>query len=262
MALGDVFVKGTFEFSSPSATPLEYFERGSTTHRPATGGSLFILYCWVRCILIYNSLMRINRIIRTLLLFLFILNLSEGLFSPLFAVFVKDFIMGASLTTVGTAVALWSIAKSLVQLPLSRYMDRAAGGEHRLFGRAGSERIEYYAMIAGAAISIVYPLGLASASHIWQLYLLVLANGVGAAFLMSAYYGMFSHHIDRKLQSFEWSLFSVGGLTISIAIGAFVGGMAADRYGLRTILYATACLNLLALISLVILLPFHQKSRA
>ena len=83
----------------------------------------------------------VNRTIKILLMFLFALNLSDGLFSPLFAVFVQDFIVGASLSTVGIAVALLSISKSVVQVPLARWLDKH-----------GSDKGEYYAMLAGAGL--------------------------------------------------------------------------------------------------------------
>jgi|SRR3989344_4536063 len=189
----------------------------------------------------------VNRTIKILLMFLFALNLSDGLFSPLFAVFVQDFIVGASLSTVGIAVALLSISKSVVQVPLARWLDKH-----------GSDKGEYYAMLAGAGLGVIYPLGLTATSSSLQLYGLSIVSGIGLAFLMAAYYGMFSHHIDRKLQSYEWSLYSVGGLTVSAALGGLAGGVLADIYGLRAILYGAAALNVLAIVVLA-LLPLHHS---
>lgn len=189
----------------------------------------------------------VNRIIKTLLFFVFVLNVSGALFDPLFAVFVKNFIVGATFATVGITIAIYSITKSVVQIPFSRFLDTR-----------GNERGEYYAMIAGSAFSIIYPLGLLLASRPSHLFLLASINGIGAAFLMAAYYGMFSHHIDRKLQGYEWSLFSVGGLTVSTAIGALFGGIFTDLYGFRTVLLGVALMNTAATIFLALLLPFHR----
>lgn len=190
----------------------------------------------------------VNKTIKILLLFLFVLNLSESLFGPLFALYVRGYVGGATIASVGIAVALYSIAKSLVQVPLARMLDRS-----------GNERGEYYAMILGALISVVYALGLTFISSVEELYFLAALNGVGGAFLMAAYYGMFSHHVDRKLQSYEWSLFSVGGLTISVAIGAALGGILAERIGFTALLFIVAGLNTAAVALLIALLPLHHK---
>lgn len=194
-------------------------------------------------------MVNINRTIKILLLFLFVLNLSESLFGPLFALYVRGYIAGATIASVGIAVAMYSITKSLVQVPLARFLDKS-----------NNEKKEYYAMILGAVISVVYALGLTFISSVRELYLLMAFNGIGGAFLMAAYYGMFSHHVDRKLQSYEWSLFSVGGLTISVAIGAALGGILADRIGFTSLLFIVAGLNTAALALLIGLLPLkHSK---
>ena len=69
----------------------------------------------------------VNKVIRFLLIFLFVVNMSEGLFGPLLAVFITENIVGASLTTVGFAIAIYSIVKSIIQLPLAKRIDSKIG---------------------------------------------------------------------------------------------------------------------------------------
>ena len=61
--------------------------------------------------------------------------------------------------------------------------------------------------------------------NVWELNLIQIFAGVGDACLMAAYYAIFSHHIDKNSEGFEWSLFNVGGLTIAMAIGGILGGL-------------------------------------
>jgi MFS family permease len=186
----------------------------------------------------------VNRVIELLLLLLFILNMAGGLFGPLYAVFVTGFIVGAKLKTVGFAAATYAIVKSLLQIPIARRIDKKRG-----------EKDDFYVMLAGSIVSIVYPLSLMVIKHPWQLYAVEAVNGAGGACLMAAYYGIFSRHIDKGSEGFEWSLFSVWGLTISVALGSVFGGIIADSFGLKTTFAIASAFNFAATLILVILYP-------
>lgn len=192
-----------------------------------------------------NKQLLVNRSIQILLLFLFVVNVSEGLFAPLFAVFITEFIFGATLTTVGFAVAFYAIAKSVVQVPLARRIDRQVG-----------EKDDFYVMMIGAVIGIVYAFTLIFITLPWHLYLLSMISGIGGACLMAAYYGIFARHVDKGHEGFEWSLFSVGGLTISAAIGAAVGGVFTDTFGFTATFLTAGILNTVAAIFLLFLYPY------
>ena len=154
----------------------------------------------------------VNRAVQILLLYLFFVVTSTALFVPIFAVFVTDFIGGATLKTVGFALGLYAVAKSVLQVPLARFLDKHNG-----------ERDDFYALITGAIVAVIYPFALLGVSKVWHLYALEAFVGLGDAALMAAYYSLFARHVDKGAEGFEWSLFSVGGLTISSAIGGAIG---------------------------------------
>lgn len=193
----------------------------------------------------------INRAIKILLFFLFIVNLSEGLFSPLFAVFVTESITGASLKTVGFAMAFYLITKSLIQIPVARRIDKKIG-----------EKDDFYVMIIGAIITIIYTYGLIFIKSQVHLYLLSIIGGTGGAFLMAAYYGIFARHVDKGQEGFEWSLFSVGGLSLSVAIGAAIGGILTDAVGFKPTFFIAGTFITLATLLLLFLYPYLTKSVA
>ncbi|MBI2603953.1 MAG: hypothetical protein HYW56_00215, partial [Candidatus Harrisonbacteria bacterium] len=60
-----------------------------------------------------------------------------GFVDPIFSVFIVRNIAGATLVTVGIAVALYWSVKSLLQIPLAIYLDKTDG-----------ERDDFYALIA------------------------------------------------------------------------------------------------------------------
>ena len=184
----------------------------------------------------------INIVIRILLFYLMVVNISESLFSPLYSVFVTRTIEGATLATVGFAIAVFAISKSLVQLPLARRLDSRKG-----------ERDEFNAMALGAVLSMAYPLSFLLAQAPWHLMVIAALGGASTACIMAAYYSLFSHHVDRDLQGFEWSLFSVGSLSVGAALGGVIGGLAADAYGFPALFMAAAALNAVALAVLMLL---------
>lgn len=192
----------------------------------------------------------VNRVVQILLIFLFIVNVSDGLFTPLLAVFITGSIIGATLKTVGFAVALYAIVKSLIQIPLARRIDKRVG-----------ERDDFYAMMTGAVVSTAYTFGFIFISTQWHLYALSAIGGLGGAALMAAYYGIFARHVDKGSEGFEWSLFSVGGLTISLAIGGAIGGVFADAFGFRALFLTAGTLNVIATLLLLSLYPYLNKPR-
>lgn len=198
-----------------------------------------------------NKQLNLNRTVQILLLFLFVVNVSGGLFSPILAVFVTNFIFGATLKTVGFAVALYAITKSIIQVPLARRLDKKIG-----------EKDDFYVMLIGAVISAVYVFGFIFIKSSLHLYILSIIGGAGAAFLLAAYYGIFARHVDKGLEGFEWSLYSSFGLTISVAIGGAIGGILADTFGFKIIFLAAGVLSVLATILLLFLYSHLKKITA
>lgn len=192
----------------------------------------------------------VNRAVQIMLLYLAVSVAADSLLSPLFAVFVTGYVAGATLKTVGFALAVYAIAKSILQIPLSRFLDSHKG-----------ERDDFYALIAGAALIAIYPFLLLTISKPLHLYLLEILSGFGAAFLMAAYYSLFARHVDKGAEGFEWSLFSVGGLTISSAIGGAIGGILADAFGFHLILIINGSINLAVLFVLFSLYPLLDGAR-
>jgi MFS family permease len=192
----------------------------------------------------------VNKAIQVMLFYLFFVVLSTALFAPIFAVFITESIEGATLKIVGFAIALYGIAKSILQIPLSRYLDSHKG-----------EKDDFRALIVGASIAVVYPFCLIFISQPWHLYMLEILIGLGDAFLMAAYYSLFARHIDKGSEGFEWSLFSVGGLTISSSIGIAVGGVMADLFGFRFLFGLSAIINFAVLFALLYLYPLLDGGR-
>ena len=194
----------------------------------------------------------VNRAIQILLAYLFVVVTAESLYAPIFAIFIVESgaISGTSLRTVGFALALYAISKSIIQVPLAHQLDLRRG-----------ERDDFWALIAGGIMGVVYPFLLLLVRSSWHLYLIEVFAGAGAAFLMAAYYSLFARHIDKGEDGFEWSLFSVGGLTVSSALGAAVGGVLAELYGFSFLFITSGIINFFVLLLLAGLYPLLDGAR-
>lgn len=190
----------------------------------------------------------INKAVQILLIYIFLVIMGASLFSPIFAVFITGNVLGATLKTAGFAIAIYAITKAIIQIPLARKIDRYDG-----------EKDDFFVLIAGAIIGIIFPFSMLVISKPFQLYLLEFLAGIGDACLMAAYYGIFARHVDKGSEGFEWSLFSAFGLTISTAVGGALGGIFADAYGFRYLFLTSGILNVFAAALLFLLYPYIRK---
>ena len=192
----------------------------------------------------------INMAIKTLLVFVFLLNMSAGLYTPIIAIFLTQHLPGVTLAVLGISMAIYSIFKSLFQIPIARWLDSTKG-----------ERDDFYIMLLGVLLAIFYCTGFLVIKNVTHLYILQVLTGIADACIFSAYYAIFSHHIDKESQGFEWSLFSVGGLTASAAVGGIFGGWIALQYGFDTVFILAATLNAVAALILIFLFPYVKNFR-
>lgn len=188
----------------------------------------------------------INKVIGIIIVSDFMVTTGAALLSPIFALFITEQMTGGSARAVGFAIAIYWITKSVLQLPIARYLDRNHG-----------EIDDYYFMIFGlvadAAVLCGYFL---FASEVWHVYLLQGLLGAADAFMLPPFYAIFTRHIDRGSEGFEWSIrssFSFGG---GAALGGALGGILLGFVGFRNIFLIAASFNLLSVIALLCMRPY------
>lgn len=165
--------------------------------------------------------MRINHVIRTLVISDFFFNAGFSVFGPIFAVFVTGQIDGGSLQVVGFGAAIVQIFKSLVQIPVARYLDKNHG-----------EYDDFYSMVGGSSLIAVVPFLYLFASSANHVYIIQAMYGIGLAFSIPPWYAIFSRHLDKLHENIEWSMDSVS-IGIAAATAAAVGGILASKFGFQ-----------------------------
>lgn len=187
----------------------------------------------------------INKVIGLIIVSDFMVTSGSALLSPIFALFVTQHIGGGSVRAVGFAIAIYWITKSVLQLPIARYLDRNHG-----------EVDDYYFMVFGLLADAMILCSYTLASSVWHVYLLQGLLGVADAFLLPPFYAIFTRHIDKGSEGFEWSIrssFSFGG---GAALGGALGGILLGIIGFRNVFLVAALFNVLSVITLLFMRPY------
>lgn len=188
--------------------------------------------------------LRLNQVILIFLFSDFIFTASGAVTAPVFALFlVGD--LAAPVSAVGFAVAIFWIVKSVLQLPIARYLDRNHG-----------ELDDYYSMILGLLLSVFGFVMYYFATEVWHIYLLQGIVGVGQAFFVPPYLAVFTRHLDQDSESFEWALRSSFSTGAGMALGGAVSGILAASIGIRPLFLIHALLAFLSLIITIFLKPY------
>jgi MFS family permease len=167
--------------------------------------------------------MKINRVIRTLVLADFFVNAGFSVFGPVVAIFITKQIAGGTIEAIGFGAALVQICKVIVEFPLARYLDRNHG-----------EYDDFYSLIFGSVLIAIVPFAYLWASSITHIYFIQALYGVGIAFVIPPWYAIFSRHLDKMHESFEWTLDSIS-IGLAAAGAAALGGIIAQRFGFEAV---------------------------
>ncbi|MDO8512463.1 MAG: MFS transporter [bacterium] len=163
---------------------------------------------------------RINRTIQLLMVSDIFVLTGFGLIDPILAIYIKDGLVGGTVFSAAFASTLFLLVKSLVQLPFSRSVDKMTDVSR---GRW---------LLLGTVFIAVVPFIYIFSSSISYIYLAQILHGAGSGLAYSAWLGIWSTHLDKGRESYEWSLYSTM-VGIGTAVSAFIGGFVAQYIGFR-----------------------------
>ncbi|MEK7211423.1 MAG: MFS transporter [Patescibacteria group bacterium] len=192
----------------------------------------------------------VNRFIKIMIFADFLVLSAFGFIGPIMAVFITAELTDGSLKVAGIASMIFLVTKSLLQIPIAKYIDKNRG-----------EWDDFYTMIAGYFIITAIPFLYLFISDARQLYLAQFIYGIGGALAYPGWVSIFARHIDKGKTGFEWSLYST---TVSIGMGlaAFAGGYLADKFGFYVVFILVGIFSFLGTLGLLfirkeILLSHH-----
>ena len=161
----------------------------------------------------------VNKIIRTLIQTDLIFISSFGLIAPIFAVFIIKQINGGNVTVVGFAAAVYWILKSILQVPIGKFLDKHRG-----------EKDDLSFLVLGYVLAATVPLGYIFSFLPWHIYLFQAIYSIGMAMAIPAWAAIFTRHIDKGKEAFEWSLES-SALSFGVGVTGAIGGILVAKFG-------------------------------
>jgi len=188
---------------------------------------------------------KLNQVVLIIIFADFMITTAAGLVIPVMALFFVEDIPGATASTVGFAIALYWIIKSILQIPIARWLDRNYG-----------EMDDYYAMLLGIFIVTVGAFLYYFAREVWHIYALQVLIAVGDSFATPPFYAIFTRHIDKNNEGFEWALRSSFSFGMGSAIGGVLSAILVGVIGVRSLFLVNGFLMLLGFIIMLFLKPY------
>ena len=190
----------------------------------------------------------INKVIKILITNDFVLNSGWGLLAPIFAIFLVekialgDSIEGAKIA--GFAALIYWIIKSILQIPIGHYLDKTHG-----------EKDDFWFMVLGTFLTGLSPFGYLISFLPWHIYGCQVLHAVGMAMVVPSWSAIFTRHIDKGQEAFEWGIDSTS-LGIGAGLSGAVGGILVAISGFKIIFILVGSLTL---ISAFLLLLIHKE---
>jgi len=187
----------------------------------------------------------INRTIKILVTSDFILNYGWGLFGPIFALFIAQRITDGNITkaleVAGLSAFFYWIPKSLLQIPIGRYLDKNHG-----------EKDDFIFMVLGTFVAGFIPFIYLIASSPWHIYTAQIIHAIAMSLVIPSWMAIFTRHIDRGKEAFEWGLESTA-IGIGAGIAAALGGTAASFFGFKIVLILAGVFTIFSAVLLLLI---------
>lgn len=190
----------------------------------------------------YRKNLKINRVIKYLILSDLIFWSGWGFISPIFAIFVVEKIQGGSMAVVGMATAIYWILKSLLRIPIGIFLDTRKGEED-----------DFWFLFFGLILSSLVPFGYLMAIYPWHIYLLQIVFAIGMAMSLSGWTAIFTRHIDEGKEATEWGL-DATSFGLGVGIAGALGGLLASSFGFNFIFIVVGIFGIISAIILLSIL--------
>jgi len=169
----------------------------------------------------------INKVIKVMIASDVALLTGFGFIVPIFAIFIAQKItvgdMGEAAMVAGFAAAIYFGIRSLFMIPFGKYLDKNHG-----------EKDDLYFVIIGNILAAAAVFGYIFSSLPWHIYALGGLYSLGMAMNIPGWTAIFTRHIDKGKEAFEWA---TRATIIGIGTGASgaLGGIIANAFGFNVL---------------------------
>jgi len=192
-------------------------------------------------------LLKVNPVIRFLILADVVTYSALGLLGPIFAVFVTDFIQGGTVEVAGIAAAVYLLSKSITQIPAAAIIDKICG-----------DKDDFWFLVCGMVVVNLIPLSYLFVSNPIELYITQFVLGIATAFTFPSFMALFTHYVDNDKAGTTWGVYYTL-IDIAQAATAAVGGVLAATIGFEKVIYAVTSVGLLSTLFYIPIAPALRK---
>ena len=169
----------------------------------------------------------INKVIKILTLSDVLLLTGFGFIAPIFAIFIAQRItagdIGEAAKIAGFTMGIYWGVKSILQIPFGRYLDKVKG-----------EKDDLWFIVIGNVLAAVAVFGYIFSSLSWHIYLCQGIYSLGMAMNIPGWTAIFTRHIDKGKEAFEWASRSTF-IGIGAAASGALGGIIAAKFGFNVL---------------------------
>lgn len=188
-----------------------------------------------------NKIIPLNKVIKVLIFSDFFLLSGWGLISPILAIFMTQQINGGDVKVAGVAVGIYWLVKSVLQVPVGKYLDRNHG-----------EKDDFLFLFLGTLLVGLVPIGYIFAKEVWHLYFLQIFQAVAMSMAIPAWGGIFIRHIDKGKEAFSYSVESTS-ISVGTGVASIIGGTIAKNFGFTPLFIGVGVLNIIAAVLLLLI---------
>ena len=169
----------------------------------------------------------INKIIKTLIVSDIALSSGWGLLGPIFAIFIVQNVAVSGIAqaaeVAGFASLTYWVVKSCLQIPIGRYLDKNHG-----------EQDDFWFMFFGTFLNAFVPFGYMISSEPWHIYAFQILHAIAMAMAVPSWAAIFTRHIDKGDEAYEWSVRSTS-LGFAAGIAGATGGIMVALFGFKIV---------------------------
>ena len=169
----------------------------------------------------------INKVIKVMIASDVALLTGFGFIVPIFAIFISQKITvgdtNEAALVAGFSMGIYWAVKSILQIPFGKYLDKVKG-----------EKDDLWFVVIGNILTALAVFGYIFSYFPWHIYLCQGIYSLGMAMNIPGWCAIFTRHIDKGREAFEWSTRSTF-IGIGAAISGALGGVIASKFGFNVL---------------------------
>ena len=182
-----------------------------------------------------------NKIEKYLLLSLLSCAFAEGLFGPLYAVFVTE--IGGDIFDISWAWAAYLIVSGVLTI---------------ILGKMSDSYNKHHFLILGFIITIISTFSYIFVTNSLYLFIVQIGLGIGSALIWPVWDVLFSKFQDKNEEGEEWGL-SEGGWNIAAGISLILGSVIVFYFGFSMLFILMGIFYILGLILIILTIVSIKK---